>query len=81
MVDFNEVKRLRDRAEECLALADIVRDPHTQESYRRMAEVYFSLARNAALKKPGLQAEQRPPRDNRAGWPTSPARQAHGKAG
>ena len=57
MIDFNEAKRLRDRAEECLALADIVRDQYTAESYRRMAEVYFSLASNAALKKPGLQAE------------------------
>jgi len=57
MVEFNEAKRLRDRAEECFALADIVRDFEVRESYRRMGEIYLTLASNAALKKPGQQSE------------------------
>jgi len=57
MVEFNEVKRLRDRAEECFALADMIRDYEVREGYRRMAEAYLVLASNAALKKPAQQSE------------------------
>jgi len=57
MVEPNEAKRLRDRAEECFALADMIRDYEVREGYRRMAETYLVLASDAALKKPGQQSE------------------------
>ncbi|HEX5242664.1 MAG TPA: hypothetical protein VFW23_05315 [Tepidisphaeraceae bacterium] len=49
MLESEEAKRLKDRAEECFALADVMRDQHARESYLRMAETYLLLASNAAL--------------------------------
>lgn len=49
MLESEEAKRLRDRAEECLALADVMRDQQAREGYLRMAETYLLLAGNAAL--------------------------------
>lgn len=40
----DEPKRLKDRAEECLAVSEIVRDPQVREAYVQMAEAYLSLA-------------------------------------
>jgi hypothetical protein len=53
MVDSEEAKRIKGRAEECLALADAVGDRQAQEAYRQMAEAYLMLA-GGGLKKPRL---------------------------
>jgi hypothetical protein len=53
MVDSEEAKRIKGRAEECLALADAVGDRQAQEAYRQMAEAYVMLA-GGGLKKPRL---------------------------
>jgi len=46
-INPDEVKRLEDRADECLMLAGIASSPQAGESYRRMAEAYLILAGNA----------------------------------
>jgi hypothetical protein len=53
MVDSEEAKRIKGRAEECLALADAVGDRQAQEAYRQMAEAYLMLA-GGGLEKPRL---------------------------
>jgi hypothetical protein len=53
MVDSEEAKRIKGRAEECLALADAVGDRQAQEAYRQMAEAYLRLA-GGGLEKPRL---------------------------
>ena len=53
MVDSEEAKRIKDRAEECLALADAVGDRQAREAYRQMAEAYLMLA-GGGLEKPRL---------------------------
>jgi hypothetical protein len=53
MVDSEEAKRIKGRAEECLALADVVGDRQAQEAYRQMAEAYLMLA-GGGLEKPRL---------------------------
>ena len=53
MVDSEEAKRIKDRAEECLALADAVGDRQAREAYRQMAEAYLLLA-GGGLEKPRL---------------------------
>jgi hypothetical protein len=54
MVDSEEAKRIKGRAEECLALADAAGDRQAQEAYRQMAEAYLMLAGGAGLEKPRL---------------------------
>jgi hypothetical protein len=58
MVDSEEAKRIKGRAEECLALADAVGDRQAQEAYRQMAEAYLMLAggmlAGGGLEKPRL---------------------------
>jgi hypothetical protein len=46
-----EAKRIKDRAEECLALASAVGDRQAREAYRQMAEAYLMLA-GGGLEKP-----------------------------
>ena len=53
MVDSEEAKRIKGRAEECLALADAVGDRQAREAYRQMAEAYLMLA-GGGLEKPRL---------------------------
>lgn len=53
MVNSEEAKRIKDRAEECLALADAVGDRQAREAYRQMAEAYLMLA-GGGLEKPRL---------------------------
>lgn len=58
MVSPDEVKRLQDRAEECLALAGVATDPQARESYRQMAEAYLVLAGKLDSEKPRLLASK-----------------------
>jgi hypothetical protein len=39
-----QAKRLRDRADECRALAEIMKGQETREAYLKLAEAYEALA-------------------------------------
>jgi hypothetical protein len=54
MVGSEETKRLGERAEEYLALADIVGDQQAREAYLQMAEAYLILAGNVGREKQWL---------------------------
>lgn len=56
MVGSEEAKRLKDRADECLAFAEAVGDGQAQEAYRQMAEAYLMLVGSVGLEKPRLMA-------------------------
>ena len=54
MVSREEAKRLIGRAEECLALSEVVSDPQAQHAYAEMAKAYRKLAGEAPEKRPLL---------------------------
>ena len=56
MMNSEEAGRLRDRVEECLALAEVMTDPQARQAYVRMAEAYLVLSGNAGAEQPALLA-------------------------
>jgi hypothetical protein len=56
MIRPDEMKRLRDRAHECRALADIATNPQARAAYHKMADAYLALAGKPHLETPPLQS-------------------------
>jgi len=46
MYHCEHTRHLRDRAENCLTIAEFIEDKHRREAYLRIAERYFVLADN-----------------------------------